>query len=115
MVQERLRAFAERLVHDPTLRLDPAVDADTLCGLAGGMQPARMINLSGPELALLSALNGPTPLGELAAATGLAVADVVAIVRELVSRNLVTLRAPVRPFQPTLASGGLTAELNAAG
>lgn len=115
LVQERLKTFAERLVHDPALRFDPAVDADTRCELSGGSQPALAINLSGQELMLLSALAGPTRLGDLAAETGLAVTDVLNIARGLVSRNLVSLRAPTRLLSTTTTSGRNVPELNAAG
>jgi hypothetical protein len=115
LVQERLKALAERLVHDPVLRFDPVVDADMLCELAGGTQSMLSINLTGQELALLSALAGPTRLADLASETGLAVADVVGIARGLVTRNLVTLRASARPPSSVTGASTLTIELNAAG
>lgn len=115
LAEKRLQAFAERLVHDPALRFDPLVDADTLCELGGGSPNLHTINLTGRELALLDALDGPLRLGDLAAHTGYSVAEVLDIAHGLVSRSLVSLRAPTRLLATAPAKGAVPSELNAAG
>jgi hypothetical protein len=114
IAQLRLKVFGERLLHDPTLRFEPFVDADTICALNAGAFVSGEYAVSGCELAFLAVLDQPTRLGDLAYSLASSEAKVIAIARNLVGRGLISLRAPTRMLTSN-AIMHMTSELDAAG
>lgn len=100
--EERLSRFAERLVHDASLRAEPLMTADTECELAGGFATVDRIVLTPEEWDFVIALNGPMRLEDLADRAGIDEERVSEVARSLVRRGLIALRTPTRLLTSSL-------------
>jgi len=114
VAQNRLSAFGERLLHDPTLRFEPYIDADTICELNAGAFVAGDNALNGRELFFLAALDQPTRLGDMAHSLASSEAEITELARALIGRGLISLRAPTRMLASNAAVLNAV-ELDAAG
>lgn len=100
--EERLSRFAERLIHDASLRAEALITADTECEIAGGLATVDRIVLTPEEWDFVSVLDVPMRLEDLAAKSGIDEERLPEIARSLVRRGLIALRTPTRLLTSTL-------------
>lgn len=100
--EERLSRFAERLVHDASLRAEPLMTADTECELAGGFATVDRIVLAPEEWDFVIALDGPMRLADIAERAGIDEDRVSDVARSLVRRGLIAARTPTHMLTSSL-------------
>lgn len=91
-----LSRFGERLTYDPSLRAAQLIDLDVECALAGGFWAADRIRLTAPEWQVVHAIDKDSRLRDVLKATAFSENELIELIRGLLSRGLVTVRATTR-------------------
>ena len=87
----RLALVAQRIVHDPLLRLAPLVMPETVCQLDGGVAFGGEIVLSVNERRFVAAVSGALNVTSISAAAGLELRDALPIAAGLLARGLLSI------------------------
>lgn len=93
LLSETLASLGYCLTHDPSIRVSQHIDLDIECGLDGGFWSPNEVTLDADEWTVLSAICRPTVLRDVASALPYSDDELIDIVRRLVSRGLVSVRA----------------------
>lgn len=91
-----LDRFGKRLTHDPSLRAPQFIDLQSECWIDGGCWASGEIDLSPDEWKLLSEIGAPEPVAAIAARVDFPDERVLELIRMLVGRGVVTVRASTR-------------------
>ena len=95
-LRDTLQHFGTMLTHDPSLRLPQLVDMECECWLDGGSWTHPTIELDADEWTLLAALCEPPTLRALAEHLPFTDERLIQIVRSLVRRGMLSVRAATR-------------------
>jgi hypothetical protein len=93
----RFAIFAERLVHDRSLRGEPAIDLNTEIELRGGLGNEALIEFSQEEWRLVSQVHGPSRLGDIASSADLPAEEALAVAHALYHRRLLAVCPAPKP------------------
>lgn len=86
------------LVHDPALRAPQHIDLDVECGLGGGFWSQNEMVLTPDEWSVLSLIGSPIVLRDAVSSLTLSDGRLIDVIRVLVSRGLVSVRASTDPL-----------------
>ena len=95
-VAVELERFGNRMIHDPSLRAPQQIDIECECWIDGGCWSHGRIEITSDEWRLLSEIGEPELLSSVADRVDCSDSELIDLVRSLVSRGVVSVRATTR-------------------